>query len=453
MYIVQGVFYSKLGTPHFDKMFSNNKLITLKVMKSIKLAFLSLVLVSTFSCEEQDGIEISAVEITTDPTFTISPSAENPALYSFENTTPNKEDFYSFWQISDEGGKFADNGIFNYEFTSSGSKTVTLTMVGSSTSRTSSDNLTVSLPPPPDDRFLTNPENLLGNAYFTEGEGDDFTGWGKFNGADRMTQTTDALVGSRALAISNPNDGQQFETQLVSDGVATNDGEEYTVSMWIKGAGATVRFSTNPGVGGDQYAGDYVATDEWTQYAFTFTANSATTLIALDMGATTGEFVVDAVEMVSGTQPIGLPSNDSVLLNGGFEAGEGDEFTNWNKYNGADRITEEATDVLSGSRGVAISNPNDGQQFETQFVSDGFETENGANYTVSMWIKGAGATVRFSTNPGVGGDQYAGDYVATDEWTQYSWGFTANSDTTLLALDMGATTGDFVIDNVKVTKD
>lgn len=422
-------------------------------MKSIKLTLLSLVLVFTFSCEEQDGIEISAVEITTDPTFTITQSPDNPGLFFFENTTPNKENFYSFWQVSDEGGKFADNGVFSYEFTSSGPKTATLTMVGTSTSRISSDNLNVSLPPPPDDRFLTNPENLLGNAYFTEGEDDDFTNWGKFNGADRITQTTDALVGPRAVAISNPADGQQFETQFVSDAVPTEDGAEYTVSVWIKGEGISIRISTNPGVGGDQYGPDYVATAEWTQYTWTFTANSATTLIALDMGATAGDFVLDAAELVKGTKALDLPSNDSAVLNGGFEEGDGNEFTNWGKFNGADRITEETDDVLSGSRAVAISNPADGQQFETQFVSDGFATENGANYTVSMWIKGAGATVRFSTNPGVGGDQYAGDYVATSEWTQYVWGFTANSDITLLALDMGATAGDFVIDNVKVTKD
>lgn len=422
-------------------------------MKSIKVLLVLTMVTCLFSCDESDGIEVGSVALSGDPTFIISESTEVQGLFSFENTSPNKEEFYSYWEISDEGGKLADNGVLEYQFDSAGDKTITLTMVGSAAYKKTTENFIVTLPPPPDDRFLINPENILGNAYLTEGEGDEFTNWGKFNGADRVTaETVETLVGSRALKIENPVDGNPWETQFVSDAVPTQDGEDYTVSLWIKGDPVVVRFSTNPGVGGDQYAGDYTATPEWSQYAFTFTANSATTLIALDMGATAGNFYVDAIEMVKGTQAMGLPSNDSELLNGGLEEGDGADFTSWGKFNGADRFSEETDDVLSGSRAAKIENPVDGNPWETQFVSDGFATENGQDYTASVWIKGDPVVIRFSTNPGVGGDQYGGDYTATSEWSQYSFTFTANSDTTLLALDMGATAGSFIIDNIKVVK-
>lgn len=269
-----------------------------------------------------------------------------------------------------------------------------------------------------------------------------------------IEETADVLVGNRAVRIINPVDGNEWETQLVTAAFPTVNGEVYTASMWIKGGGASVRFSTNPGVGGDQYAGGYVSTADWTQYSWTFTANSATTLLALDMGKDMGEFLIDAVEVVLGDSALPLPSNDSALLNGDLEVGDGDAFTNWNKNNNGDGITAELTDFVSGGRAAKISNAADGpDEWKTQFVSDAFNTDNGSAYTASVWIKGDPVEIRFSTNPGVGGDQYAGNYTATSDWTKYSWTFTANSDTTLLALDMGKNAGNFIIDAIKVVKD
>ncbi|AUP77898.1 carbohydrate binding domain-containing protein [Flavivirga eckloniae] len=419
-------------------------------MKTTKiLSLLGLCLIFLSSCSDDEG----TIELT-QPQFTITAPPGESGLFTFENTTPNKEQFYTFWEFEEGGSKFADvEGPIEYEYTTAGPKLVSLTMVSATTNLTTTQNLTVNLPPPPDIRFLINPENVLPNGYFGEGDGDEFTNWGKFNGADRITEERgDPLVGSRAVRIINPADGNEWDTQFVTDAFPTVDGETYTASMWIKGAPVSVRFSTNPGVGGDQYAGGYTATADWTQYSWSFTANSATTLLALDMGKTKGEFIIDAIEVVKGAMALPLPSNDSALLNGDLEAGDGDDFTNWGKFNGADRITQEITDVLSGSRALKISNPVDGNEWETQFVSDAFATDDGADYTASLWIKGDAVSVRFSTNPGVGGDQYAGGYTATGEWTKYSWTFTANSATSLLALDMGKTKGNFVVDKIKVVK-
>lgn len=417
-------------------------------MKSFKIFYLLILGTLVWSCSDDDDEAIELVQ----PTFNVIVPTDDSGLYIFENTTPNKEEFYNYWEFTIGGNKIADiNGPIEYQYEVDGIQLVTLTMVSQSNALQTSETVTVTLPPPPDESFVINPESLLQNGYLTEGEGNDFTNWGKYNGADRMTeQSSEILVGNRALKVTNDVDGNPWETQFVSDAFPTTNGENYTASMWIKGDAATVRFSTNPGVGGDQYAGDYTATGSWTQYSWTFTANSDTTLLALDMGASAGEFYVDAIEVVPGDVALPLPSNDSELMNGDFEEGEGTSFTNWNVYNGDGRFSEEVVDVLSGGRALKVSNPVDGNPWESQFVSDGFDTVNGQDYTVSMWIKGDPVTVRYSTNPGVGGDQYAGDYVATSDWTKYSWTFTANSDTTLIALDMGTTQGDFIVDAVKV---
>lgn len=418
-------------------------------MKTTKILSLLCLSLMFWSCSDDDAI----IQLT-QPQFTITAPAGESGLFTFENTTPNKELFYSFWVFEVGGPKVGDvKGPIQYEYDTSGPKVATLTMVSAETDLETSQSLTVTLPPPPEVRFVINPENLVANGYFGDGDGDDFTNWGKFNGSDRFSEERgDPLVGSRAVRVINPADGNPWDAQFVTDAFPTVDGEMYTASMWIKGSAVSVRFSTNPGVGGDQYAGDYTPTADWTQYSWTFTANSATTLLALDMGQTMGEFIIDAVEVVKGDKALDLPSNDSALLNGDLEVGEDDDFTNWGKFNGADRITQETVDVLSGARAAKISNPADGNPWDAQFVSDAFPTDNGSGYTVSVWIKGDPVEIRFSTNPGVGGDQYAGNYTATSDWTQYSWTFNANSDTTLIALDMGTTGGDFIIDAIKVVK-
>ncbi|WP_282116813.1 carbohydrate binding domain-containing protein [Cellulophaga baltica] len=423
-------------------------------MKTTKLLLTLFISIMLFSCEEDDSVNV--VELSEAPSFTATVSPEDSGLYYFENTTPNKGDFYSYFEISDANVKYNGNEILEYAFGSSGTKTITLTVIGTYDNDVVTQEIDVVLPPPSDVRVITNPENLFANGYLLEGEGDEFTNWSKNNGAANMTaEATDVLVGFRALKVSNSEEGpEEWKVQFVSDPTPTVVDEQYTVSMWLKGAPNEVRFSTNPGVGGDQYAGGYTITEDWTQYSWTFTANSATTIVALDMGKSLGTFLVDAIELVPGTTALPLPANDSALLNGDLEEGDGADFANWSQNNGADNMTEELTNVLSGSRALKVSNAEEGpEEWKVQFVSDAFDTESGATYTASIWIKGAGAEVRYSTNPGLGNEQYAGNYTATDEWTKYSWTFTANTATTLLSLDMGKSAATFYVDAIKVVKD
>ncbi len=418
-------------------------------MKTTKILSLLFLFVTLWSCSDDEEV----IPLT-QPTFTITVSPENSGIYYFENTTPNKGEFYSYWEFELAGVKVADlDGPVEYNYKTDGAKTVTLTMVSSITNMQNFESITVTLPAPDDDRFLFNPENLLTNGYFAEGTGDDFTGWSKNNGADNMTATTtNTLVGFRALEVNNAEDntGDHWKTQIVSSPANTTVGDDYTVSMWLKGDPGVVRISTNAGLGGEQYGGDYTVTADWTQYTLTFNANSATTTIALDIGSSKANFFIDAVELVAGTSALPLPSNDSALLNGGLEEGTGDDFTNWSQNNGADNITAEEVEVLGGKRGMKINNPEDNSGdhcWKTQIVSDSFSVTNGEVYVASFWIKGDPAVVRFSTNPGSGGnEQYAGDYTSTAAWTKYSWEFTANGDDMTLAMDVGSTKGIFYID-------
>lgn len=140
----------------------------------------------------------------------------------------------------------------------------------------------------------------------------------------------------------------------------------------------------------------------------------------------------------------------NLLLNGGLEVGDGDDFTNWGKWNGADRMTEETSDVHGGSRALMVVNAVDGNPWEAQFVSDAIETVVDATYTASVWIKGDPGTVRFSTNSAEEA-LYGGDYSVTSDWQQYTWEFTANDVSTNLALDMGASTATYLVDDIKIT--
>ncbi|WP_051947221.1 carbohydrate binding domain-containing protein [Muricauda sp. MAR_2010_75] len=290
-------------------------------------------------------------------------------------------------------------------------------------------------------------ENLLLNGGFELGDGDDFTNWSKFNGGDGMTATTtsgEAYYGRSLRAVGAGGDA--WRTQLASDAAPTQVDVEYTLSMWIKaqpgtpGDGGNIRFSTNPDA---LYSGNYDITTEWQQIEWVFTANTNPARAVLDLGVIADAvYFVDNVTLVatglSGPQPT------EILLNGGFEEGDGDDFTNWSKFNGADLLTAttEADEVRSGERALRAVGFG-GDAWRTQLASDAVATVDGVEYTASLWIKAAvgpgnGGVIRMSTT-GNGDAQYQGDVTVTTEWQKVEWIFTANSTQTGIVLDLGAT--------------
>lgn len=290
-------------------------------------------------------------------------------------------------------------------------------------------------------------ENLLLNGGFEQGGGDDFTNWSKFNGADGMTATTtseEVFFGRSLRAVGVGGDA--WRTQLASDAASLEVGVEYTLSMWIKaqpgtpGDGGNIRFSTTPD---PLYSDNYGITTEWQQIEWVFTANTSPASAVLDLGVVADAvYFIDNVTLVatglSGPQPT------EILLNGGFEEGDGDEFTNWSKFNGADLLTATTNpdEVRSGDRALRAVGFG-GDAWRTQLGSDAVPTEDGLEYEVSLWIKAAagpgnGGVVRMST-AGNGDPQYQADVTVTTEWQKVVWLLTANGTQTQIVLDLGAT--------------
>lgn len=139
----------------------------------------------------------------------------------------------------------------------------------------------------------------------------------------------------------------------------------------------------------------------------------------------------------------------NLILNGELELGDGDNFTNWGKWNGGEGMTATTSEneVYVGRSLKAIGAG--GDAWRTQFVSDPVETIIGVEYTAFMWIKAeaAGGNMRFSTNESAGA-QYSGNYDIGTEWQQVQWAFTATSPETRFVLDLGATTTTFFVDNI-----
>ena len=299
-------------------------------------------------------------------------------------------------------------------------------------------------------------DNLLLNGDLESGDGDEFTNWGKWNGGEGLTATSaqgEAYFGRSLQAVAVGGDA--WRTQFVSDPVATEIGVEYTLFMWIKAApgpgnGGNVRFSTNPDA---LYSGNYDITNEWQQIEWTFTANSEQTRAVLDLGAVANAtYYVDNITMVA--TGLGGPQPTDLLLNGGFEEGDGDDFTNWSKLNGADLLTASTEEVRSGSRALRAEAAG-GNPWNTQIASDPVSTQDGVEYTASLWIKAGngvanGGIIRMSTN-GNGDPQYQGDVTVTNEWQQVEWQITANSSETGIVLDLGTTEGAvYIIDDVSL---
>jgi hypothetical protein len=286
-------------------------------------------------------------------------------------------------------------------------------------------------------------QNLILNGNFEAGTGDIFTNWTKANGAANLT--ADALTvhgGLRSLkAISTG--ANEYNVQLQTDDIATVIGNSYEVSMWIKGTagGNTVRFSTSGGTA--VYGSAFPVTTGWQNCILTFTATAATTKISLDLGKGTDTFYVDDVVMFD----VSTSPTLDFILNGNLEAGTGDTFTNWSKYNGAANLTAETVEVHGGVRGLkAVSTGTD--EYNVQLVSDAMTLVVGRNYTASMWIKAAtaGNTVRFSTT--AASANYGPNTTIGTTWQKISYTFAAKSASTRLNLDLGKSTNTFYIDDI-----
>jgi hypothetical protein len=296
--------------------------------------------------------------------------------------------------------------------------------------------------------WAMNAQNLLLNGDFEAGTGDNFTNWSKWNGGTSLTaESVEKHGGSRALkAVSTGVAGEQWKVELHSDAVATVIGTNYEVSMWVKGAtaGNVVRFSTNGGT--TVYGPDFTVSTTWQKCYLTFTATATSTNINLDLGgnaATVNTFYVDDVAMIDITA-----TSKDFILNGNLEAGAGDTFTNWGKWNGGANMTAESAEKHGGSRALkAVSTGT--AEYNVQLVSDPMTLEVGRTYTASMWAKAVtgGNTIRFSTTATAGANYGPSTTIGTT-WQQVTYTFEAKDASTRLNLDLGKSTDTFYIDDI-----
>ncbi len=158
------------------------------------------------------------------------------------------------------------------------------------------------------------------------------------------------------------------------------------------------------------------------------------------------------------TAPANSDCSPGVNLNAGFELGDGDNFTNWNKFNGGTIMlaTTVAGEVFAGSRAMKVVR--DGTlasgEWRIQLASDLTPMDVGASYTVYVWARAtnAGGSMRVSTAPTA---LYTGNQDVPTTWTRLAFTFTANETPARVVLDMNgnqtvATT--FFIDDVKLIK-
>lgn len=288
-----------------------------------------------------------------------------------------------------------------------------------------------------------NAQNLFLNNGFENGTGDTFTNWNKPNGASNITAETVNIHGGVRGVKAISTGANEYSVQLQSDDVATTIGVSYEISVWIKGVtgGNTVRFSTAGGTA--VYAPANTVTTAWQKYIYSFTATATATKIALDLGKGTDTFYIDDAEMLDLST---TPSKD-FILNGNLEAGTGDTFTNWSKYNGAANLTAETVNTHGGARGLkAISTG--ANEYNVQLVSDEMTLVVGRTYTASMWIKAVtgGSTVRFSTT--AASANYGPNTTTTTAWQKISYSFQAKNELTRLNLDLGKSTDTFYIDDI-----
>ena len=287
-------------------------------------------------------------------------------------------------------------------------------------------------------------KNLLLNGTLDEGDGDEFTNWGKWNGADGMTASAQPYTGRALKAVAAGGDA--WRSQFGSDAVETIVGVEYTAYMWVKAEenGGNIRFSTNAAAGA-LYSGNYDITTEWQQIEWVFTANDPLTKLVLDLGVSSGMvYHVDNITLISGlTGPPPLPN---LLLNGGLEDGDGDEFTNWSKMNGAEGMTA-SDQSYKGSRALRAESIGDAQ-WKSQFAADKVVTEIGKDYVVSVWIKTEANTGQVQFDVRGGDPQYLDMHDVTTEWQQIESTFTAVAAETEVVLALGNQAGMvFLLDN------
>lgn len=286
--------------------------------------------------------------------------------------------------------------------------------------------------------FTMNSQNLFLNGGLESGTGNTFTNWTTWGNSNLTSETVEIHGGLRALKAISPIAGNDWDVQFMSDAVTTVVGTSYEVKFWIKSVGgaSTMRISTSGGT--SNYQSAQAIGTSWQQVTYAFTASATATSIALDLGKFADTYYIDDLEMYS------LTTNN--IVNGGFELGSGDNFTNWTKAGTTANLTSESVNFRSGSRALkAISTGTN--EWDLVMQSDAVTTEIGKYYEGAIWIKSVGgaSTMRLSTSGGT--SAYGASVTIGTSWQKVNIVFKATATATKLNLDLGKSTETFYIDD------
>jgi endo-1,4-beta-xylanase len=146
--------------------------------------------------------------------------------------------------------------------------------------------------------------NLLTNGGFETWSGGIPSGWSVYNQTNgsfaQGSGTANVQSGSSSLMVTVTAAGQAYNTQLVSNAFTTVSGHNYTVIFYVMAAasGGLWQLEAPYGV---NYTGTKAAPTTWTPEIYSFTAGSASAMIAFDMGTNPGTYYIDNVTVVDAT--------------------------------------------------------------------------------------------------------------------------------------------------------
>jgi endo-1,4-beta-xylanase len=139
----------------------------------------------------------------------------------------------------------------------------------------------------------------------------------------------------------------------------------------------------------------------------------------------------------------------NAVVNGGFESGSGNTFTNWftqvtGSANGS--VSSEASDVYEGSRAMRVTvNTPGANPYDIQAVSDVFPVSTGSSYTASFYAKAATASQLKLVVQNTTYQEKV--FTIGTTWQKYSYTFTSPEPSLTIRFHFPSA-GTFIIDSV-----
>nr|WKN34062.1 endo-1,4-beta-xylanase [Tunicatimonas sp. TK19036] len=292
-------------------------------------------------------------------------------------------------------------------------------------------------------------QNLITNGGFEN----DLASWwtDAANGSEAAFAviTDDATEGNKALNIEVVTPGANpWDVQAVNDAWASETGEIYTLNFQAKATAAGGSFKVIMQSSSSYAEQIFTLTEAWETYEWTFSAQDDGLELKLHF-PNAGNFYVDGFSIPDeGEQP----TTEELVLNGGFEEGNGNSFNNWwlGAGSGSATFAESTDDVVAGERAFMVTidalgaNP-----WDIQAVNDAWPSVSGEEYTLSFQAKSATSGGSFKAVMQIGASYAEQVFTVTDTWEEYEWTFTAQADGLELKFQF-LSTGTFYLDEVSI---